>query len=194
MKLNTILILSIVMTAAILSLCSNEVAAQQTMTSSARTEIVFPNVKGKNLLKKEMNLPQDLGGELNLVIVAFERKQQSTIDVWMPHVKKLAEQFPKLRYYEIPTIGKQPFFVRSFIDGGMRGGIPDPKAREATITLYLDKQKFRNSLGITTEKKIYLFLVDPKGKVFGTWEDAYSAAKLSEIEKKIGEMFPAPVN
>ncbi|CAN5525051.1 hypothetical protein BH10ACI2_BH10ACI2_08890 [soil metagenome] len=194
MKLNTILILSIVMAAAILSLSGNEIEAQQKMTSSAGSEIVFPNVKGKNLLKKEMNLPQDLGGELNLVIVAFERKQQSTIDVWMPHVKALTERFPRLRYYEIPTISKQPFFVRSFIDGGMRSGIPDPKAREATITLYLDKQKFRNSLGITTEKKIYLFLVDRKGKVFGSWEDAYSAAKLAEIEKKVGEIIPTSVS
>jgi ATP10 protein len=178
-----------VFTAALLIICVIQNYSQEKQTTT-KNEPVFPNVRGKNLLKRELNLPQDFNGDLNLVFIAFKRNQQPAIDTWIPEVKKLLSKFPKTRYYEVPTIKKFPGFVQSFINGGMRRGIPDQDSREATVTLYLDKKNFLGTLGITDEKKIYVVLVDRKGKIFGKWEDKFSAEKLAEIEKEIVKVFP----
>jgi hypothetical protein len=49
----------------------------------------------------------------------------------------LDEQFNDLAYYELPTIQSRNSFYKMFINEGMRAGIPNPKARERTIILYL---------------------------------------------------------
>ena len=47
----------------------------------------------------------------------------------------------------------------------MRAGIPNPKSRQRTITLYLDKRKFRKALEFPDEAHIYILLLDSQGKV-----------------------------
>jgi hypothetical protein len=53
-----------------------------------------------------------------------------------------------------------------FINEGMRAGIPNPKTRERTITLYLNKADFRAALGMPDEDHIYILLIDRQGKEF----------------------------
>jgi hypothetical protein len=163
--------------------------AQKKSSSGPKKELNFPKVKGKNLLKRELNLPQDFGGELNIAIIAFDRDQQGMIDEWIPEAKKLRSRFPQLKYYEIPTIRKLPGVFQSFINNGMRKGIPDEDSRESTITIFLNKKKFLRELGIADEKKIYIFLVNKDGKIFGKWEDKFTQEKFAEVEKKVGEFF-----
>jgi hypothetical protein len=43
----------------------------------------------------------------------------------------------------LPTIRALNAFSKFFINEGMRAGIPNPKSRERTITLYLEKDDFR---------------------------------------------------
>ena len=45
----------------------------------------------------------------------------------------------------------------------MRAGIPNPKTRERTITLYLDKADFRAALGMPDEDHIYILVIDRQG-------------------------------
>lgn len=133
----------------------------------------FPEVRGQNLDGRWFNLPADFEGERNLVFVAFERGQQAEVDTWLPLARRLTSEISGVRYYELPTIRKLPGFVRGWIDGGMRDGIPDPAARAATITLYLDKEPFRRALDIRTEKSITILVVDRSGAVHwqtvGVW-------------------------
>ena len=48
----------------------------------------------------------------------------------------------------------------------MRAGIPNVKSRERTITLYLDKDQFREALGLPDEEHIYVLLFDHQGVEF----------------------------
>jgi hypothetical protein len=49
---------------------------------------------------------------------------------------------------------------RMRLDGLMRAAISDVGVRQRTITVYLDKQAFRDSLNIENEDTMYWFLVD----------------------------------
>jgi hypothetical protein len=146
----------------------------------------FPEIEGKNLDGKRFRLPRDFEGAMNLVIVAFQREQQLVVNTWLPTADLLENIYPELRFYELPTISRMNPFVRWFINTGMRSGIKEPKSRRKTITLYLDKEAFRKSLGIANEELISILLVDKTGKILWRSEgtcDVEKAKNLSDFLK-----------
>lgn len=147
----------------------------------------FPLVSGFNLERQEFEFPRDFEGELNLVIVPFEMRQQQDVNTWVPTAQELEGSFPGFVYYELPTIYKLPTLSRTFINEGMRAGIPDPKARERTITLYLDKDTFKQALGIDSEEVIHLFLVDKEGDILWEGQGVYTEDKAQELRAVLQE-------
>jgi hypothetical protein len=147
----------------------------------------FPTVKASNLEKREFTLPADFEGDRNLLLVAFEREQQKDVDTWLREMKRFEELDPGFRYYELPTIERPNSLVRWFIDSGMRRGIPDRKARERTITLYLEKKPFLDALLITDQKKIYAFLVNRDGNALWKAEGVFDEAKGASLRSALGE-------
>jgi hypothetical protein len=137
----------------------------------------FPAVTGSNLQRKKLNLPQDFEGQQNLVLIAFQQWQQSQVDTWLPFARQLEETHPGVRYYELPTIRRLNALSRTFVNEGMRAGIPDPVARERTITLYLDKNAFRQALQLPGEDDIYVLLLDSQGTVLWQAEGGFTPEK-----------------
>jgi hypothetical protein len=136
--------------------------------------MTFPTVNGSNLLREKLTLPRDFQGRFNLVFIPFEQWQQMEVDSWMALAKELEEQFDGLVYYELPTIQSRNSFYKMFINEGMRAGIPNPKTRERTITLYLDKADFRAALGMSDEEHIYILVVDRQGNEYFRARGPYS--------------------
>jgi hypothetical protein len=151
------------------------------MHSDAR----FPTVTGSNLQRQKLTLPQDFQGEHNLVFIAFQQWQQSQVDTWIPFAKQLEESQPEVRYYELPTIQQRNALARTFINEGMRAGIPDRIARERTITLYLDKVAFRQALQLPGEDDIYVLLVDRQGQVLWREEGVFTLEKGESLDAAV---------
>jgi hypothetical protein len=145
----------------------------------------FPSVTGSNLQRRKLDLPEGFEGELNLVLVAFQQWQQRQVDTRIPFSKQLEEAHSLLRYYELPTIQRLNTLARTFINEGMRAGIPDPVARERTITLYVDKTAFKQALQLPREDDIYVLLLDRRGRVLWRAEGSFAQDK--------GESLPAAV-
>jgi hypothetical protein len=141
----------------------------------------FPVVSGFNLNRQEFEFPRDFERELNLVIVPFQQYQQNTVNTWLPAVQEIETAFPGFIYYEMPTIYEMPVLSRTFINEGMRAGIPDQTSRERTITLYLNKAEFKSALEIPNEEDIFLFLVNRDGEILWRTTGAYSAEKADEL-------------
>jgi len=137
----------------------------------------FPAVSGANLSRKTMSLPEALEGELNVLIIAFQRWQQGLIESWVPLLEQLERNIPGMRYYELPVLQRLDPISRTFINEGMRAGIPDPDARDRTITLYVDRSSFRSALGLPDEDTIYVLLVDRQGQVLWRAEGALTHEK-----------------
>lgn len=145
----------------------------------------LPNVKGSNLLRRKVTLPADLEGELNILLIAFQRWQQSVIDTWVPFARQLEETNEGVIYYELPVIQRMNVLARTFINEGMRAGIPDRLARERTITLYVDKVAFRRALELADEQDIYVVLIDRRGNVLWKEEGTFTAEKGESLGEAI---------
>jgi hypothetical protein len=150
----------------------------------------FPRVEGTNLEGERFVLPVDFKGELNVVLVAFKREQQSDVDSWMPALKTIAGTRSDVRIYEIPTLGRRYRLMRSFIDRGMRSGIPDRAVRAATVTLYIDKSPFRKALKLADEDRIYVLLVDREGGVHWRADGRFDEKSGAELKHRL-EQIPA---
>jgi hypothetical protein len=141
----------------------------------------FPVVSGFNLDRQELVFPRDFEGKYNLIFIAFQQPQQAMVNTWIPFAQELEAKIPGFIYYELPTIYSMPSFSRTFINEGMRAGIPDQTARERTITLYLDKETFKSALDISSEDVISIFLVDRDGTIFWRSSGEFTEGKASEL-------------
>ena len=145
----------------------------------------FPTVRGSNLLREKIELPAGFEGELNVVLVAFQQWQQRLVDTWIPFVQELEATHPGVYYYELPTIRNMNILARTFVNEGMRAGISNPKARERTITLYLDKPAFRETLDLPVEDDIYVLLVDGEGDVVWRASGAFAPDKGESLRSAV---------
>jgi hypothetical protein len=156
-------------------------AMEETMGAAQGT---FPKLTASNLQKKPLSLPGDFAGDRNLLLIAFQRKQQEDVDTWLREMKRF-ESSPDFYYYELPTISKLNPIARWFINRGMRSGIPDPEARARTITLYLDKTEFKKTLNLPDESQIYAILVDRAGRVHWRAEGDFDEAKAAGLQQAL---------
>lgn len=134
---------------------------------------VFPVLAAETLRERKVRLPDDLKGERNLLLVAYEREQQADIDTWLAVLDTFALTPPAFAYYELPTISSGMGWMRAVIDGGMRQGIPDRAQRDRTITLYLDVEWFRTQIGTAGHDGIAALLVDREGTIHARWFGRY---------------------
>ena len=147
---------------------------------------MFPILSGKNLYGTEYNIPDDLEGKKKLLLVAFKQEQQEQVNTWLDAVKDIETAHKDFRYYELPVIyeGSAPF--RFWVNNGMRSGIQDPTARERTITVYTDRDKFW-AITNTSEDNIYAFLVDDSGEIIWRTEGVATPDHISDLTALLAE-------
>ncbi|MCX6032575.1 MAG: hypothetical protein NT169_25210 [Chloroflexi bacterium] len=145
----------------------------------------FPTVSGFNLNRQEFEFPRDFRGDLNLLFVPFLQFQQTIVNTWIPFANELESIFPEFAYYEFPTIDALPALSRTFINEGMRAGIPNAKARERTTTLYVDTARFMRALDIPTKNDVHVLLVARQGGILWHTTGSFDAAKGRELAKAI---------
>ena len=172
------------MTSLVLS-CAVLAATLGALAGGRAADPAFPAVEGQNLSGRSFALPGAFEGRVNLVFVAFKRQQQAEVDTWLAAAARLAAEHETLRYYELPTLGRGMRLMRSFIDGGMRSGIPDKAQRDRTITLYIDKDSFRRSLQLASEDTVYALVVDRAGRVLARAEGRHTPEKEKALVEAI---------
>jgi len=150
--------------------------------SENRTRI-FPHVSGSSLDGKKFNLPRDLKGKTNILIVAFRREQTDLIEQWSGPLKELVKADQSIEVYELPTLSLSYSPFRRWIDGGMRAGILDEEARRRTITIYTKKKNFKAQLGIPNEETIYIFLVGKDGRITSQVQGDFTEEKYKQLQK-----------
>ena len=112
------------------------------------------------------------------------------VDSWSALAEEMEKKYEDLVYYELPTLQNGGSFYKIFLNEGMRAGIPNPKTRERTITLYLDKSDFRAALDMTDEEHIYVLVVDRQGKEFFRARGPYSREGEAALRQALSGLIP----
>lgn len=145
----------------------------------------FPSIPATTLDGVHMNLPENLQGQLNLVIVSFAREQQKEVDSWIPAARKIESTHSQFRFYELPTMSRENLLYRWWFDESLRSNTTEKDLRSRILTAYVNKRAFRKSLDIKNEKQVVTLLVDRQGHVYwradGSYRDVDLAALLSVL-------------
>ena len=133
--------------------------------SDAPRTAVFPTLTSYSLDKAKVNLPSDLEGKVNLLLISFEPEQSRDIDTWMQTAQALQHMNFQFRYYRMPVSNQENFIYRWWDTSSLRSVETDPETWHWVLPLYTNKNDFRRDLNIPNEKEIVLLLVDKTGQV-----------------------------
>ncbi len=169
-----------------LGACSPSLTKAQTqLTVERESAPYFPVVSGRNINNRSFTLPNDFGGVYNLALMAFDRYQQAEVESWLGQLRSLESQYSQFKVYEVPTLPEFSFLQRVQLDFWMSAGIPDPVAREVTITLYTDVEGVTEALNIRDISVMNLVLVDREGVVYWQGQGRYSPELFQDLTNTV---------
>jgi hypothetical protein len=169
---NIILLLSLVFMIA----CSRTVIKPQEMSANQK----FPTVSGNRLSGESVSIPEAFSGKPTVLLIGYTQKTQFDIDRW---ILGILQAEIAVDIVEIPTIaGMMPQMVQSFIDNGMRSGIPK-EDWASVVTVYEDAEKIIQVLGNERPQSTYAVLLNKNGEMIWTSNKGYSASQVLELKK-----------
>jgi hypothetical protein len=139
----------------------------------------FPIVTGHTLNERPLMLPQDFEGDIQIVVIAFERWQYRLMAEWQMRLQPLARDRVKL--YELAVMRPSYSLMRKFIADRMRDGITDVAARAGMITLYTDLTSFTDALHIPNTVSTHVVLLDGDGIVRWQAHGQYTPQRHADL-------------
>ena len=138
----------------------------------------FPAVSGENLEKNKVNIPKDFDGDFTLLLVGYKQNSQFDIDRWLIGLDMTQT---KVDAYEIPTIaGLFPRMFSTFIDNGMRKGIPK-ELWKGVITVYEDGELIQEFTGNENPNNARVLLLDKDGVIIYFYDRGFSVSALNDV-------------
>lgn len=134
---------------------------------------------GESLEGDVVVMPQDFAGQQTLLLFGYVQDSQFDIDRWLIGLDMTQTQ---VAVYEIPTIkGMLPRMFKTFIDGGMRKGIPK-ELWKGVVTVYADGDKLQQYTGNQNPNNARVMLLDANGKVLYFYDRGFSVDALNALK------------
>ena len=169
-------LVSIIAVLLILTGCSS------TYPNQDPTSQMFPDVMGTTLEKEEVRMPEHFQGRQTLLLIGYVQDSQFDIDRWLIGLDMTKTPLP---VYELPTIaGMAPRMFQTFIDNGMRRGIPK-ELWQGVITIYKDGDRIQQLTGNTNPNNARVMLLSPTGRIDYFYDRGFSVAALNEVRSRI---------
>lgn len=159
-----------------LSACSAHYPNQQVVGKQ------FPDIVGESLAQQDVAIPKDFNAEKTLLLIGYKQDSQFDIDRWLIGLDMSGVTIPT---YELPTIaGMAPRMFSTFIDSGMRKGIPK-EMWGAVITIYSDGDKVQQFTGNQNPNNARAVLINKQGEILYFYDRGFSVDALNKLKAKI---------
>ena len=138
----------------------------------------LPSVTGNNLMSEQVSIPQDFAGKTTLLLFGYKQDSQFDIDRWLIGLDMTNT---KVDVYEIPTIqGMFPRIFSTFIDNGMRSGIPK-ELWKGVVTVYEDGEAVQKFTGNQQANNSRVMLLDSSGEIVYFYDRGFSVEALNAV-------------
>lgn len=142
----------------------------------------FPEISGESLEKNEIKMPEYFEGNQVVLLLGYKQDSQFDIDRWLIGLDMTKT---KVKIFELPTIqGMLPRMFSTFIDEGMRSGIPK-ELWGGVITVYADGAELQEFTGNENPNNARVLLLDKNGKVIYFFDRGFSVFALNELKEMI---------
>jgi len=158
------------------------VGCSTTYTNRNPVGEIFPTVSGESLEKIEIEMPQYFNGSKVILLLGYKQDSQFDIDRWLIG---LDQTETKAKIYELPTIqGLFPRMFSTFIDNGMRKGIPK-ELWGGVITIYSDGSVIQEFTGNENGNNARVLVIDENGKVIYFYDRGFAVSALNQLRQKL---------
>lgn len=158
------------------------VGCSTTYTNRNPVGEIFPTVSGESLEKIEIEMPKYFNGSKVILLLGYKQDSQFDIDRWLIG---LDQTETKAKIYELPTIqGLFPRMFSTFIDNGMRKGIPK-ELWGGVITIYRDGSVIQEFTGNENGNNARVLIIDENGKVIYFYDKGFAVSALNELRQKL---------
>ena len=139
----------------------------------------FPTISGESLDEEQVVIPNDFNDKYSLLLIGYKQDSQFDIDRWLIGLDMKGVSVPT---YELPTIqGMVPRMFSTFIDNGMRKGIPK-ELWGGVITIYKDGDTVQKFTGNTNPNNCRVVLINRVGKIMYFYDDGFSVSALNRLK------------
>lgn len=146
----------------------------------------LPMVTGTNLSGESLTFPTVFAGDLNLVVMPFDREQQMRAIEFVPLFQELAAQSDSVAYYSIAALPDLSAPIRLLVSGGMQAAVNDPAIRAVTALLYLENQAaFIEALAVPDVSTIQVFIFNQAGEVLWQTSGDYDESLAADLREKL---------
>ena len=160
------------------------VGCATTYTNKNPVGELFPNVSGESLEKKEVNMPEYFKGSKAILLLGYKQDSQFDIDRWLIGLDMTNTT---VKVFELPTIqGMLPRMFSTFIDEGMRKGIPK-ELWGGVITVYADGAELQEFTGNENPNNALVLLLNKEGKVIYFYDRGFSVLALNKLRERVIE-------
>jgi hypothetical protein len=161
-------------------------AAPQNSQSSSPAAL--PPVTALALDRAKVTLPADFASPLNLLILSFERDQQSVVDAWVSLFTPGA--VPKVQVWLLPISARENGLYRWWLNASLRSSLQTYEPRHYAVPLYVDKGQFLRALQVDSEHEVVLLLTDKAGHVVWRTTGPPTDSKRAGLSNSVNQ--PAP--
>lgn len=138
----------------------------------------FPVIEGTSLERDEVTMPAAFDNDLTLLLIGYKQNAQFDIDRWLIGLDMTETQLP---VFELPTIqGMVPRMFKTFIDNGMRAGIPKPLWK-GVITVYEDGDRVQQFTGNENPNNARVLLINRQGEILYFYDQGFAVDALNEV-------------
>lgn len=150
----------------------------------------FPAVVGQSLRQETVELPKAYAGGASVFLIGYEQRAQFDLDRWL---MGLIQAEVAAQIVEVPTMpGLLPSIASSWIDEGMRAGIPE-EDWGAVVTLYgAAAEPVAALTGTESGQNARVLVLDRAGKVVWFDDNGYSAKKALAIASLTSQIEAQP--
>lgn len=143
---------------------------------------IFPTVSGESLEKNDVEMPEYFQGSKVILLLGYKQDSQFDIDRWLIG---LDQTETKAKVYELPTIqGLFPRMFSTFIDNGMRKGIPK-ELWGGVITIYGDGSTIQEFTGNENPNNARALVIDEGGKIIYFYDRGFSVDALNQLRTNL---------
>jgi hypothetical protein len=152
------------------------------------TAQAFPKISARNLEGLTFEIPKGLTGEVNLVVLAFAREHQKSIETWHKTLASMEKEHPGFQTWYVAALARRNRVWRGAVDSGMRAGIQDGRLRQHTLTSYMDLNGLQRDLGLPDLADICLYLLAEDGTIRWQAQGSYSEDAVVSLREGIADL------
>lgn len=151
--------------------------------------IQLPTITGANLAGETQTFPAAFSHPYQLVVMPFNRDQQTKVLDFVPLFQELSASRPDLGYYSLAALPDLAAPIRLLVSGGMTAVVTDPVIRQAAYIFYLEDQAaFLKALDVPDAEAIRVFVFDQAGNVLWQSSGDFSPAMAEAIRGAISTL------